>query len=505
MNYIALYRKYRPQTFDDVIGQEHIISTLRNQILHNKVSHAYLFTGTRGTGKTSTAKIFARAVNCPEAHKHNGNPCGNCFVCNQGANNIDIMEMDAASNNGVDYARDIREKVQYPPVNGRYKVYIIDEVHMLSQGAFNALLKTLEEPPAHALFILCTTEVHKIPATILSRCMRFDFRLVPTDMLAKHIASIYDKEGKKYTAEAVNAIAQAGEGSVRDAVSIADRCFAIEGEKLSYDDVMAVLGVSSKNSIATLAKAVLANDAPAILTETDKLVKQGKDIARLAKDLSLYFKDLLTVKLCPTAKQMLVLPDEIFAGLKDVANQTTTQKLLYAIDVLVACDTTLRYALSPLMLFESALLKISSSSGEVDVEGLDRRLYRLEQQPQNMSTDTQKLFIVDKTNAQSIWRGVKIQLEEKNNPLLVGVWRDVTVSVNANEFVVSCTRGAHALITCNFGKGQINYKRELESAIAKFWDKTITFVLADDPSDSTVDDQLNALGNVRFGTTDENK
>ena len=505
MNYIALYRKYRPQTFDDVIGQEHIISTLRNQILHNKVSHAYLFTGTRGTGKTSTAKIFARAVNCGEATNHNGNPCGNCFVCNQGANNSDIMEMDAASNNGVDYARDIREKVQYPPVNGRYKVYIIDEVHMLSQGAFNALLKTLEEPPAHALFILCTTEVHKIPATILSRCMRFDFRLVPTDMLAKHIASIYDKEGKKYTAEAVNAIAQAGEGSVRDAVSIADRCFAIEGEKLSYDDVMAVLGVSSKNSIATLAKAVLVNDAPAILTETDKLVKQGKDIARLAKDLSLYFKDLLTVKLCPTAKQMLVLPDEIFAGLKDVANQTTTQKLLYAIDVLVACDTTLRYALSPLMLFESALLKISSSSGEVDVEGLDRRLYRLEQQPQNMSTDTQKLFIVDKTNAQSIWRGVKIQLEEKNNPLLVGVWRDVTVSVNANEFVVSCTRGAHALITCNFGKGQINYKRELETAIGKFWDKQITFVLADDPSDSTVDDQLNALGNVRFGTTDENK
>ena len=503
MNYIALYRKYRPQTFDDVIGQEHIISTLRNQILHNKVSHAYLFTGTRGTGKTSTAKIFARAVNCADAQSHNGNPCGNCFVCNQGANNIDITEMDAASNNGVDYARDIREKVQYPPVNGRYKVYIIDEVHMLSTGAFNALLKTLEEPPEHALFILCTTEVHKIPATILSRCMRFDFRLVPTDMLAKHIASIYDQEGKSYTAEAVNAIAQAGEGSVRDAVSIADRCFAIEGDRLTYDDVMAVLGVSSKNSITALAKAVLANDAPTILTETDKLVKQGKDIARLAKDLSLYFKDLLTVKLCPTAKQMLVLPDEIFAGLKDLANQTTTQKLLYAIDVLVGCDTTLRYALSPLMLFESALLKISSSSGEVDVEGRDRRLYRLEQQPQKMSTDTQKLFIVDKTSAQSIWRGVKIQLEEKNNPLLVGVWRDVTVAVNGNEFVVSCTRGAYALLTCNFGKGQINYKRELETAIGKFWDKQITFVLAEDPTDSAIDDQLNALGNVRFGSTDD--
>lgn len=504
MNYIALYRKYRPQTFDDVIGQEHIISTLRNQILHNKVSHAYLFTGTRGTGKTSTAKIFARAVNCIDAQKHNGNPCGSCFVCNQGANNIDITEMDAASNNGVDYARDIREKVQYPPVNGRYKVYIIDEVHMLSQGAFNALLKTLEEPPEHALFILCTTEVHKIPATILSRCMRFDFRLVPTDVLAQHIAKIYDAEGKKYTAEAVNAIAQAGEGSVRDAVSIADRCFAMEGESLTYDDVMAVLGVSSKNSINALAKAVLTNDASGILTETDKLVKQGKDIARLAKDLSLYFKDLLTVKLCANAKQMLVLPSEIFAQYKQLADQTTTQKLLYAIDVLVGCDTTLRYALSPLMLFESALLKISSSSGEVDVEGLDRRLTRLEQQPQNMSSDNKNLFIVDKTSAQSIWRGVKIQLESKNNPLLVGVWRDVKVSIAKDEFIVSCSKGAHALITCNFGKGEINYKRELENAIGKFWDKTITFVLAEDPNDSTVDDQLKSLGaNVQFGTIEE--
>ncbi|MCM1195051.1 MAG: DNA polymerase III subunit gamma/tau, partial [Firmicutes bacterium] len=211
MNYVALYRKYRPQIFDDVIGQDHIITTLRNQISRDKVSHAYLFTGTRGTGKTSTAKIFARAVNCPDAKEHNGNPCGECSVCReQGAANLDIIEMDAASNNGVDYARDIREKVQYPPVNGKYKVYIIDEVHMLSVGAFNALLKTLEEPPAHALFILCTTEVHKIPATILSRCMRFDFRLVPTPVLTDLVAKIYDKEGKKYEKEAIAAIAQAG-------------------------------------------------------------------------------------------------------------------------------------------------------------------------------------------------------------------------------------------------------------------------------------------------------
>ena len=238
MKYVALYRKYRPTTFDEVIGQDHIINTLRNQILQDKVSHAYLFTGTRGTGKTSTAKIFARAVNCPNSKQHNGNPCGDCVVCNtQGAANLDIIEMDAASNNGVDYARDIREKVQYPPVNGRYKVYIIDEVHMLSVGAFNALLKTLEEPPAHALFILCTTEVHKIPATILSRCMRFDFRLVPTPVLMNHVCKIYDAEGKQYTREAAQAIAQAGEGSVRDCVSIADRCYSVSTGKLTYDDV----------------------------------------------------------------------------------------------------------------------------------------------------------------------------------------------------------------------------------------------------------------------------
>ncbi len=499
MNYIALYRKYRPQIFDDVIGQEHIVSTLCNQILQNKVTHAYLFTGTRGTGKTSTAKIFARAVNCAHNKEHNGNPCLQCNVCLQGANNIDIVEMDAASNNGVDYARDIRERVQYPPVNGKYKVYIIDEVHMLSQGAFNALLKTLEEPPEHAMFILCTTEVHKIPATILSRCMRFDFRLVPTNILAEHIGKIYDQEGKKYTAEAVNAIALAGEGSVRDAVSIADRCFSLQGETLTYDDVMAVLGVSSKTGIQNLAKAVLTNDTENILVETDNLVKQGKDILRLAKDLSLHFKDLLTVKICATAKQMLCVPDEVFAQLKALADKTTTKKLLYAIDVLVACDATLRYALSPLMLFESALLKIASSSGDVDVEGLDRRLTRLEQQPHNISSDQKDLFVVDKTSAESIWRGVKIQLESKNNPLLVGLWKDVSVAINNDVFVVSCTKGAYALITCNLGKGEISYKRELEIAIGKFWDRAIRFDMTDPPSESEIDDQLSALGNnVKF-------
>ena len=222
MAYLALYRKYRPNTFDGLIGQEHIVKTLVNQIENDRLGHAYLFTGTRGTGKTSAAKIFAKAINC--LNPKNGSPCGECECCRAISNpsNIDVIEIDAASNNGVNEIRDLREKVQYPPVSCKYKVYIIDEVHMLTGAAFNALLKTLEEPPKHAVFILATTEVHKIPATILSRCMRFDFRLISNEKIASLISKIYDEQDKDYEKEAVYAIAKAGEGSIRDALSIAD-------------------------------------------------------------------------------------------------------------------------------------------------------------------------------------------------------------------------------------------------------------------------------------------
>ena len=234
----TLYRKYRSQKFEDVIGQDPIITTLTNQIKRGRIGHAYLFTGSRGVGKTSCARIFARAVNC--LHPVNGSPCGECEVCKTlAADNVDIIEMDAASNNGVDDARDIREKVKYMPVACKYKVYIIDEVHMLTGGAFNALLKTIEEPPDHVIFILATTEPQKLPQTILSRCIRFDFRLVPTDVLAKHIARIYDAEGIKYTADAVEEIARLGEGSVRDALSVADT-LASAADEITTDVVLSL-------------------------------------------------------------------------------------------------------------------------------------------------------------------------------------------------------------------------------------------------------------------------
>lgn len=496
MDYVALYRKYRPQIFDDVIGQDHIINTLRNQILRNKVSHAYLFTGTRGTGKTSTAKIFARAVNCPNAKEHNGNPCGECSVCKeQGAANLDIIEMDAASNNGVDYARDIREKVQYPPVNGKYKVYIIDEVHMLSVGAFNALLKTLEEPPAHAMFILCTTEVHKIPTTILSRCMRFDFRLVPTATLTELIAGIYDKEGKKYEKEAVSAIAQAGEGSVRDCVSIADRCLSVSSGKLTYNDVLQVLGVSSRTSVSNLAAAILNNKTSDILTEINKIVNDGKDVARLSKDLSLYLRDLLTVKMCANAREMLSLPADVFAAMQTIAENVSVKKLLYAIDLLVNLDGGLRYALSPLMLFEATALKIACSTGEVDIDGIEKRLTRLEQLPQNISAENQSVYVVDKRNPKSIWRGVKLSLDSMNEPLLTGVWKDVTVSFDeTGNFVVLCSKGAYLLI-------DMQYKQLLTQEIAKFCDNNVVFNKVNTVSETELDKQLKGLADeVKFET-----
>ena len=494
MDYVALYRKYRPQIFDDVIGQDHIINTLRNQILRDKVSHAYLFTGTRGTGKTSTAKIFARAVNCPDAKKHNGNPCGQCSLCKeQGSANLDIVEMDAASNNGVDYARDIREKVQYPPVNGKYKVYIIDEVHMLSVGAFNALLKTLEEPPKHAMFILCTTEVHKIPTTILSRCMRFDFRLVPTATLAELIAGIYDKENKKYEKEAVFALAQAGEGSVRDCVSIADRCLSVSSGKLTYNDVLQVLGVSSRTAVSNLASAILTNKTADILTEINKIVSDGKDVARLCKDLSLYLRDLLTVKMCSNAREMLSLPADAFALLQTLSEGVTVKKLLYAIDLLVNLDSGLRYAISPLMLFEATALKIACNSGEVDMDGLEKRVTRLEQLPQNISAENQSVYVVDKRNPKSIWRGVKLSLDSLNEPLLTGVWKDVTVSFDdKGNFVVLCSGGAYMLI-------DMQYKQVLTREIAKFCDNNVVFNKANTVSETELDKQLKGLADeVKF-------
>lgn len=358
MSYLALYRKYRSKTFDEILGQKHITQSLINQINNNQIGHAYLFTGTRGTGKTSIAKIFARAINC--LSPKNGSPCNNCDVCKglQNGANVDILEIDAASNNRVDEIRDLREKVKYPPVMCKYKVYIIDEVHMLTDSAFNALLKTLEEPPEYVVFILATTEVQKLPATILSRCMRFDFKLLSQKELESHVKYVFKDSGIKYEDEAVSIIAQLGAGSVRDTLSIADMCVAYSNNNVTYNSVIEAIGLTDRATLNMLAGSMIDGDEGALLSNVDKIAKSGKNITQLSKDLIGYIRDILVVKTCKDYSDILKLPKEQITELKTLADKSTNDKLIEMLTRLSRLDNEYRYTTNPRNLLEVTLVSL---------------------------------------------------------------------------------------------------------------------------------------------------
>ena len=383
MAYLALYRRYRPTTFSGLIGQEHITKTLVNQINGDKLGHAYLFTGTRGTGKTSCAKIFAKAINC--INPINGSPCGECEVCRalNDPSNIDVVEIDAASNNGVNEIRDLREKVQYPPVSCKYKVYIVDEVHMLTGAAFNALLKTLEEPPKHAVFILATTEVHKIPATILSRCMRFDFRLIDTERIAKLISEIYDEQGKEYDKEAIFAIAKAGEGSIRDALSVADIAISYNNGKLTYDGVMDILGSSNTQTLIEFVKDIITSQSGKVLSTIDKLSASGKSVGVLIKDLTALIRDLLVIKTCENSNQILRIPETKFNEYQSVACEASEQRLLRMLEIFTDAENALKYSNHPRVIFETASVKCARPDSDYNIDALMARIKKLEEQVEN--------------------------------------------------------------------------------------------------------------------------
>ena len=378
MAHLALYRMFRPTTLNEVVRQEHIVTVLKNQIDTGRVGHAYLFCGPRGTGKTSIAKIFALSINCE--HPKDGSPCGKCATCKalKDPANLDVSEIDAASNNGVNEIRDLREKVQYPPVAGKYKVYIIDEVHMLSPQAFNALLKTLEEPPSHAVFVLATTEAQKIPATILSRCMRFDFKLIPQSDLEERLRLVFDKIGKTYDDEAVSAIARAGAGSVRDMLSLADTCVSYTSGKLTYADVTTVLGNADFAEVGRLCYSILKGDAGASFERAEAFLSAGKSVGLLLKDILDYLNACAVALTCRDGKTILALPDGAYEEVNTVAKSTDGHRLLRVTEIFANVESELKYSSSPRILFETAVLKASMPKEDYDIEALIARIVDLE-------------------------------------------------------------------------------------------------------------------------------
>lgn len=392
MSYTALYRKWRPTSFEEVRGQDHIVKTLKNQINSGRIGHAYLFCGTRGTGKTSIAKIFARAVNCE--HPVDGSPCGECSMCRQIAEgaSLNVVENDAASNNGVENIRDIREQVQYPPTDGRYRVYIIDEVHMLSIGAFNALLKTLEEPPSYVIFILATTEVHKIPITILSRCQRYDFKRISIDTIAGRLAELTQAEQIDVDDRALRYVARAADGSMRDALSLLDQCVAFHfGEKLTYDNVLEVLGAVDNRVFSKLFQAVLASDTKACIREIEEMIIQGRDLSQLVNDFVWYMRNLLIAKTTDEPGDMLDMSEENLAVLKEEAAGVDTETLMRYIRIFSELSGQLRYASQKRILVEIAFIKLTTPSMEQNLDSILQRITLLEQKMQEMPDNLQKL------------------------------------------------------------------------------------------------------------------
>lgn len=380
MAYTALYRKFRPQTFGGVIGQEHIVKTLKNQMKSGRVSHAYLFCGTRGTGKTSTAKIFARAINCMHPTE-DGEPCNECAVCQDilAGRSVNVIEIDAASNNGVDNIREIREEVKYPPTQGKYKVYIVDEVHMLSAAAFNALLKTLEEPPAHVIFILATTDPQKVPATILSRVQRFDFRRITTETIAKTLMGYLQEEGQRATPEAVRYVAQLGDGSMRDSLSILDQCLAFfSGEEVTLEKVLDIMGAVDRTIFFEMTDALAKKDAKKAMLLVEEMMHSGRDVKQFVAELLAHLRNLLLAATIPDAGMVLDLSQENAERLRAAAGVLSAEEILYLIGKFSDLQSEMKWAANERILLEVELMKLCAPWTEKDVTTLAARLGELE-------------------------------------------------------------------------------------------------------------------------------
>ncbi len=384
MSYTALYRKFRPNTFADVKGQDHIVTTLKNQLKANRIGHAYLFTGTRGTGKTTIAKIFARTVNC-ENPTEDG-PCGECRICKAiaaGAS-MNVIEIDAASNNGVDNIREIVEEVSYSPAEGKYKVYIIDEVHMLSIGAFNALLKTLEEPPSYVIFILATTEVHKLPITILSRCQRYDFKRISIDTITARMQELIQAENVQVEEKALRYIAKAADGSMRDALSLLDQCIAFHlGKELTYDKVLDVLGAVDTEVFSRLLRCILERNVLGCVQLLEEIVMQGRELTQFVTDFTWYLRNLMLVQASDNLEDVIDMSTDNLKRLKEEAALADMEQIVRYIRIFSELSGQIRYAAQKRILVEIALIKLCRPEMETNDEAVLDRLRQVEEKLEN--------------------------------------------------------------------------------------------------------------------------
>lgn len=400
MSYTALYRKWRPVSFEDVKGQDPIVQTLKNQITSERIGHAYLFCGTRGTGKTSIAKIFARAVNCE--HPAEGSPCNECAACRAilTGSSMNVVEIDAASNNGVENIRDIRDQVQYPPTEGRYRVYIIDEVHMLSIGAFNALLKTLEEPPSYVIFILATTEAHKIPITILSRCQRYDFKRISLDTIADRLAELTRAEHIEVEDKALKYIAKAADGSLRDGLSLLDQCVAFHyGKTLTYENALEVLGAVDASVFSQMFRAVTEGRTKDCICTLEEIVVQGRELGQFVTDFIWYMRNLLLIQSADDAEGLLDVSEEHLKQLKADGEKTDGPTLMRYIRIFSELSNQLRYAAQKRVLVEVALIKLTRPAMEPNLDSILQRLGDLETMMEDLESGRMAISTAGPANA----------------------------------------------------------------------------------------------------------
>ncbi|MGO1528635.1 MAG: DNA polymerase III subunit gamma/tau [Senegalia sp. (in: firmicutes)] len=439
MAFKALYRRFRPKTFDDVVGQEHITRVLKNQILNDNIAHAYLFSGTRGTGKTSTAKIFARAVNCID--NNTGNPCNACEVCRSilDDNIMDVVEMDAASNNSVDDIRDLKEKVKYPPSKGRYKVYIIDEVHMLSKGAFNALLKTLEEPPSHLIFILATTEPQKLPATILSRCQRYDFKRITVKEIVTTMKNICDELNIEVEERGLQLIARNSDGAMRDALSILDQCISFADEKVSYEYILELLGTVNSDIIFDMTDSIIEKDLEKSLKTVDELIIIGKDIHQFIKDMINHFRNLMVSKASDKLNDIIDGTEETIERFKIQSQNIELSRIIAIIKLLSEAEVNSKWSSEPRIILETTIMKMLSPELDTSVDSLLARISNLESAVkrgkivvEEKLEDTNTKSNIAKTVSKQVTKKETIKKEEDKKEEII-INKEINENIDIND------------------------------------------------------------------------